>query len=220
MSKAVWFIRHGESVSNANLPTVHPAASELTEKGLREAEYVVQAFTTKPDLIVVSPFIRALQTAVPTINHFDPVKVAEWPIEEFSYLHPERYNGTTGVDRRPAANAYWDRMNPLEKEGGEGDSFADMMARVQAMETQLWQAPEQFIVLFSHGLFLRAFLWMHFVGFQKPTPEMMQRFLLFVRSVRMPNCSILKAQFAGNGGILFNPFDTAHIPKKRDLINE
>ncbi|MCP4420417.1 MAG: histidine phosphatase family protein [Chloroflexi bacterium] len=199
-------------MSNANLPTTHPAASELTAKGHREADYVVQAFSAKPDLIVVSPYIRARQTAVPTINHFKPIKVAEWGIEEFSYLHPDKYNGTTGNDRRPAAQAYWNRMDPLENEGGEGESFASLLARVQVMENQLWQASEQFVVLFSHGLFLRAFLWMTLSGICKATPETMERYLSFSRGFSMPNGSILKTQFGENGRIQFSPFDTDHIP--------
>lgn len=220
MTKDVWFIRHGESVSNANLPTTHPAASELTGKGHREAGYVVQAFTKKPDLIVVSPYIRARQTAVPTINRFDPVPVAEWPIEEFSYLHPEKYNGTTGNDRWPDARAYWERMDPLEKEGGEAESFTEMLKRVRAMEDNLWQTSESFIALFSHGLFLRAFLWMTLTGYREATPATMERYLNFSRSIPMPNASILKTRFEPDGRILFSPFDTSHIPEELGLVDE
>lgn len=220
MSKEVWFIRHGESVSNANLPTTHPATSELTEKGEREADYVAQAFTRKPDLIVVSPYIRARQTAVPTISRFDPINVVEWPIEEFSYLHPDKYNGTTGSDRWPEAVAYWQRMDPLENEGGEGESFAQLLARVQAMEAELWQTSESFIALFSHGLFLRAFLWMILTGYREATAKTMERYLNFVRGLSMPNGSILKTRFEADGRILFSPFDTAHIPEKLGLVDE
>lgn len=220
MSKEVWFIRHGESVSNANLPTRHPAESELTEKGHREAAYIAQAFTCKPDLIVVSPFIRARQTAVPTINRFHPVPVAEWPIFEFSYLHPEKYNGTTGDQRWPDAMAYWDRMDPQEKEGGAGESFAEMLVRVQAMETTLQAAPESFIAVFSHGLFLRAFLWMCLTGLREPTNRAMERYLLFSRGITMPNGSILKVRFEPDGRLFFSPFDTAHLPERLGLVDE
>lgn len=220
MTKEVWFIRHGESVSNANLPTTHPAASELTRKGHREAEYVAQAFTRKPDLIVVSPFIRARQTAVPTINRFDPIPVAEWPVHEFSYLHPDRYNGTTGHDRWPTAQAYWERMDPLENEGGDGESFAEMLARVRAMEAQVAEASVSFIAVFSHGLFLRAYLWMCLSGFRDATPQTMERYLNFSRGIPMPNASILKARFEANGRILLSPFDTSHIPETLGLVDE
>lgn len=220
MSKEVWFIRHGESVSNANLPTTHPAASELTEKGHREAEHVAQAFTHKPDLIVVSPYIRARQTAVPTINRFDPVNVTEWPIHEFSYLHPERYKGTTGHDRWPEAKAYWERMNPLEKEGNEGESFTELLVRVLAMEEQLRQTPEEFIAIFSHGLFLRAFLWVMLTGIREATNRAMEKYLFFSRGISMPNGSILKTRFESDGRILFSPFDTTHLPEKLGMVDE
>ncbi len=220
MSKEVWFIRHGESVSNANLPTTHPAASELTEKGQREAEYVSQAFTRKPALIVVSPYIRARQTAVPTINRFNPVNVTEWPIHEFSYLHPERYKGTTGQERWPEAKAYWERMDPLEKEGDAGESFAELLERVLAMEEQLRQQQAPFIAIFSHGLFLRAFLWMTLTGIREATNRAMERYLFFSRGISMPNGSILKTRFEADGRILFSPFDTAHLPEKLGLVDE
>lgn len=220
MTKEVWFIRHGESVSNANLPTKHPAASELTEKGHREAEYVAQAFDKRPDLIVVSPYIRARQTAVPTINRFDPVQVDEWAVEEFSYLHPAKYNGTTGSQRWPDARAYWERMDPLENEGGMGESFAQLLERAQAMETRLWQTPEPFVAVFSHGLFLRAFLWMTLTGYREATQAAMERYLNFSRGISMPNASILKTWFEGNGRIRFSPFDTTHIPEKLGLVDE
>ncbi|WP_420641254.1 histidine phosphatase family protein [Candidatus Leptofilum sp.] len=220
MSKEVWFIRHGESVSNANLPTTHPAASELTAKGHREAEYVAQAFTRKPDLIVVSPYIRARQTAVPTINRFNPIPVAEWPIHEFSYLHPDRYDGTTGEQRWPAARDYWHRMDPLEKEDGEGESFIEMMTRVREMDEQISNASESFIAMFSHGLFLRAYLWMHLSGFREANSHTMERYLNFSRGLAMPNASILKTRFEADGRILLSPFDTNHIPEKLGLVDE
>ncbi len=220
MNKEVWFIRHGESVSNANLPTTHPAASELTEKGHREAAYVAQAFTHKPDLIVVSPYIRARQTAVPTINRFNPVNVTEWPIHEFSYLHPARYKGTTGNQRWPEAKAYWERMDPLEKEGNEGESFAELLDRVLAMEARLQQTSEQFIAIFSHGLFLRAFLWMILTNLRDASQRSMEKYLHFSRGIAMPNGSILKTRFERDGRILFSPFDTAHLPEKLGVVDE
>ncbi|GJM41401.1 MAG: phosphoglycerate kinase [Ardenticatenaceae bacterium] len=220
MSKEVWLIRHGESISNANLPTTHPAASELTKKGHRESEYVAKAFTRKPDLIVVSPYIRARQTAVPTINRFDPISVAEWPVHEFSYLHPKYYSGTTGDQRWPKARDYWQRMDPLENEGGEGESFVEMLVRVREMEAQIAKTTESFIALFSHGLFLRAFLWMVLSGFREANSHTMERYLNFSRGLAMPNASILKTRFEADGRILFSPFDTSHIPEKLGLVDE
>ena len=57
--RRVWLIRHGQSESNAGLPTNGPAASPLTELGHRQAERVAEQFTGPPALIVSSPFLRA-----------------------------------------------------------------------------------------------------------------------------------------------------------------
>lgn len=207
----VWFIRHGESISNANLPTTHPAESELTPTGETQAQQIVQAFSRKPDLIVVSPFVRARQTAVPTIEHFHPVAVTEWPIYEFTYLHPERYAGTTGEQRTPSAMAYWQRNNPFEKEEGEGESFAELLQRVQQMVQLIRKETADFIAIFGHGLFLRAFLWMQLTGIHEASADAMRRYAFFVRSVAMPNGSILKTHIDEVPILLQAGFDISHL---------
>ena len=141
-------------------------------------------------------------------------------LHEFSYLHPERYNGTTGHDRWPEAKAFWERMDPLEKEGNEGESFTELLARVEAMEEQLRQASEEFIAIFSHGLFLRAFLWMALTGFRDATKRSMEKYLFFSRGISMPNGSILKTRFEPDGRLFFAPFDTAHLPEALGLVDE
>ncbi|MCP4358196.1 MAG: histidine phosphatase family protein [Chloroflexi bacterium] len=211
MSK-VWFIRHGESVSNANLPTTHPADSALTPRGHREAVFVAQAFTKPPDLIVVSPYIRALETAVPTQKRFPKVPVQKWNVYEYTYLHPERYNGTTGHDRGPLAQAYWQRSNPFEKEMGEGESFAELLKRVKAAKEKLEQQPNEFIAVFSHGLFLRALLWTLIIGRSEPTAEMMNRYKNFAWGVWLPNGAIWEVNFVGNGRVHFTGFNISHLP--------
>jgi probable phosphoglycerate mutase len=207
----VWFIRHGQSISNANLVTKDPVLSELTPKGHEEAKQLVKAFDEKPDLIVVSPYVRARQTAVSTINHFNPIPVEEWPVHEFTYLHPERYNGTRGSDRGPIAKAYWQRNDPLEKEGGGGESFAELMQRLESLMERLHQHPADFIVIFSHGLFLRGLTWMLLSGISEPTENAMQRYSNFVQSVRMPNGAILKATFNGSHPVPIAGYDVGHI---------
>ncbi|MCP5097765.1 MAG: histidine phosphatase family protein [Chloroflexi bacterium] len=207
----VWFIRHGESESNANLITKHPKITELTPKGYQDAERVVAAFTEKPDLIVVSPYVRARQTAVPIINHFSPITVEEWPVYEFTYLHPERYNGTRGSDRSDVAQAYWERNDPHEHEDGGGESFVELMTRTLALIERLQTHPAQFIAIFSHGLFLRALEWILLTGITVPTKQAMQRYWHFIHAVRMPNGAILKMTFNGNTPIRFAGFDTVHM---------
>jgi broad specificity phosphatase PhoE len=88
------FIRHGQSTGNAGVPCTDLATIELTEKGWNQARQVAMEWTEKPSLIVTSPFLRTQQTAAPTIERFPDVPVQVWPIEEFTYLQPSRWNGT------------------------------------------------------------------------------------------------------------------------------
>ncbi|PIE81552.1 MAG: histidine phosphatase family protein [Chloroflexi bacterium] len=207
----VWFIRHGESESNANLRTTHPAQSALTPVGRDEAELVVPQIETPPDLIVVSSYLRARQTAVPLIEKFPDTPMETWPVHEFTYLHPLEYKETTGAERWGVAKVYWEENEPQVKHRGEGESFAELMARVEALKMRLAQHPAQFIVVFSHGLFLRALLHVNIVGHSEPTPEMMERYRHFIWSVHMPNCAILKTTVAENGRFTFSGYDTTHL---------
>ena len=207
----VWFIRHGESVSNANLPTGDPAESSLTEKGFAEADQIVKAFVNEPGLIVVSSYLRARQTAVPTINHFPYVPQEEWPVHEFTYLNPVRYHGTTGDERRPFALAYWERNDPHENEGDAGESFAELLGRVEQTVTRLRQNPAKFIVVFSHGLFLRALVWSLLTGIVDATPKTMQRYSHFTQAAQIPNGAIIKGHFPAAGPIFISNFDTTHM---------
>ncbi len=59
-----WLIRHAECKSSGiwNAPM-----ESLTEKGKEQAKLLAEEITLKPDLIVVSPFTRSQETAVPII---------------------------------------------------------------------------------------------------------------------------------------------------------
>lgn len=209
--RRVWFIRHGESESNANLRTTHPAESALTPKGVLEAEAVAGSLDEKPSLIVCSPYLRARQTAEPTIRRFEPVPQENWPVYEFTYLDPARYQGTTGRERRPYAVAYWERNDPSYKEGGVGESFVELMDRIRDTRTRLEAREDDFILVFSHGLFLRALLWSLMARCEEATPETMQQYYRFIWSIWMPNGAILKSEFRDGGEIFFSRFQVDHV---------
>ena len=208
-----WFIRHGESISNANLPTTHPAATELTPRGEREAEHIALAFRESPGLIVVSPFARARQTAAPTINRFPHVPVAEWPVHEFTWLHPARYKGWTTLDREPYSRAYWQRNDPWEQEMGGGESFAAFWQRVLAIRQRLQTHDVPFTAVFSHNFFLRGLLYTLLTGEKEVTPDLMRRFRLVMRGIEMPNGAIWEVTVADDGRITFTGFHSGHMPE-------
>jgi len=211
----IWFIRHGESTSNANLPTTHPAQTELTAVGEQESRDIANAITPKPDLIVSSSFARAQQTAAPAIARFYPIAQEEWAVHEFTYLAPDRYAGTTLADRRPFAREYWARNQPFYKDGDVGESFAELMERVADTIARCHRYSADFIVVFTHGLYLRALFWSLLTGAAEATPDAMQRYSFFVRGVSIPNASILKTEFDGNGRVrLTAGFDTSHLQER------
>jgi broad specificity phosphatase PhoE len=93
----VWLIRHGQSESNAGLPSADWRAIPLTELGQRQAEHVAGVFADPPRLIVASPYLRARLTAQPTIDRYPGAAFEDWPVQEFSYL------GRTGSGPTPGS---------------------------------------------------------------------------------------------------------------------
>ena len=86
----VWLIRHGQSESNAGLPSADWRGIPLTELGHQQAERIAEVFADPPKLIVSSPYLRAQQTAQPTIARYPGAACEEWPVQEFSYLADPR----------------------------------------------------------------------------------------------------------------------------------
>ena len=102
----VYLIRHAESVSNAGERTASHGGAELSSEGRRQAEALTARIGFRPDLIVVSPFVRTRQTAEPLRQKYPDVPVEEWPVQEFSFLDADRCADTTQEERRPLAEAY------------------------------------------------------------------------------------------------------------------
>jgi broad specificity phosphatase PhoE len=201
-----WLIRHGESSSNAGQPTDHPSTIPLTDRGRAQAERVVRAFDRAPDLFVVSPYHRTRETAAPTLRAFPGVEVVEWPLQEFTYVAPPRYKGTTVEERRVFVREYWRRGDPDFRDEGGGESFRDLVGRVEQARDLItgWhrENPGRFLAVFSHGQFIRAFTWWHLRGSREIDSRAMTEFLGFLRGVVVPNCGIVQVESVGEGLLL------------------
>ncbi|MBF2049383.1 MAG: histidine phosphatase family protein [Leptolyngbya sp. IPPAS B-1204] len=209
----VWFIRHGESEANAGLPTTNPATTPLTERGHHQAQQVALAFAQAPSLIVTSPYRRTQQTAQPTRERFPDAAHLEWQVQEFTYLAPKRYQNTTVDERRPISDAYWQQGNPLYVDGEGAESFADLMQRVQDVQAKLRQlatAGPKFVVVFSHGRFMRAVLWAILTHSTEVSAKRMRQFYGFIGSFSVPNGSILKLHLH-DSEIWFSGIHTSHL---------
>jgi broad specificity phosphatase PhoE len=65
MSKALYFIRHCESVSNAGGMTMEHGSIPLSGRGKHQAQIVAETLDVKPSQVLVSELIRTQQTAQP-----------------------------------------------------------------------------------------------------------------------------------------------------------
>jgi broad specificity phosphatase PhoE len=154
----VVFIRHGESTGNIGIPCPDVSGVELTELGRQQARQLAESWVDAPELIVVSPFLRTRQTAQPTCDRFPTVPVREWAIEEFTYLEPSRWNGTTYSERLLSIEAYWKSTDPEYRDGPGAESFATLLRRADAALERLRAFTGQVnrVFLFSHGQFTQA----------------------------------------------------------------
>lgn len=185
--KTITLIRHAESLANAGLPTLAPAGIALTENGRRQAADFAAVLTEAPDLIVCSPFERARATARFSAQRFVQVPVQEWPVEEFTYLDPSRFIGTTQAQRKPQADAYWQRADAAFIDGPGAESFAHLIARAERMLQRLSTLDADHVLVFSHGQFIRAVLWWLEYGQRATEPDLMRRFRASELADPLPN---------------------------------
>ncbi len=150
-------IRHGQSTGNLGMPSDDLSRIALTDLGHAQARRVAAEWTETPTLIVTSPYLRTRQTAAPTIERFPQVPVEVWPIEEFTYLQPARWNGSSSAERLPYVEAYWRTADPDYCDGEGAESFAALQRRAEAALTRLAALPDDALVyVFSHGQFIQA----------------------------------------------------------------
>jgi broad specificity phosphatase PhoE len=187
-----WLIRHGQSESNAGMPTEGPGTAPLTQLGRTQAVQVAAAFAEPPALIVSSTFERARDTARPTRERFPDVPYEEWPVQEFTFLGSLHGPGSTNEQRRPAALAYWERCDPEYVSGGDGESFKHLVTRTVDLRERLAARPRGLVAVFTHGLYARALMWSLSTGITDPDAEAMASFRHFLSVWTIPNGAIVE----------------------------
>lgn len=209
--KKIWFIRHGESASNAGEVTNDPHSTPLTEVGQQQAQIVAQTFAEPPKLIVTSPYVRTHQTAAPLRERFPEAAHEEWQVEELGYITPEKYAGTTGKDRVPWIYAFMTNTDPDFVDGEGAESFNDMLNRVAVMREKLLESEAQSIAVFTHGAYLRIFLWQWLLGAPRAA-EHKGNFGPFLMSVSVPNCCIIEGRL-DKGNLFLGQISVDHLPQ-------
>src|SRR3546814_4184651 len=80
-----------------------------------------------------------------------------WPIEEFTYLQPARWNGTGSAERMPHLERYWREADPDYCDGEGAESFSTLLRRCEAALTRLAAMPAGSLAyVFGHGQFIQA----------------------------------------------------------------
>ncbi len=195
MPKKVLFIRHAESESNAGGRSSDPATIPLSKQGVAQAEELALSFFDSPSLVVTSRFIRTKQTALPILKRFKGVSQEEWDIHEFSYLLPAKCKDTTGLERLPMVQAYWNRCDPFYCDGEGAESFSDFINRAHQAIDKLKRLDNRHVAVFSHEQFIKAVLWL-IGGDRSPLDsEKMKSFRQVLITDRIPNCGKVEIAF-------------------------
>lgn len=174
--KTIYFVRHGESESNATKVMRGPEA-ELTEKGVQQAERVATRFRTiEHNLVVSSAYPRALNTAraIAKVNGREPI-VCDYISER---IHPRVFIGKSVDDseKRGVEHvelSHWSRGQDYKY--SDEETFSDLHQR--AARAQVWfdERHEERIVAVTHGTFLRFFQAYLLFG-DALTPDIFVRF--------------------------------------------
>lgn len=206
----IWWIRHGESDSNAGARTASAAAPVLTEKGWIEARSTAVLFSEPPARVITSSFIRTKQTALPLLERFPNIPQEEWPVQELVELSALNRNNTTPEEREPKVNAYWEAADPEYCDGEGAESFRALLERVDGVLERMRRLEDGLTVIFSHGLFMRALLWQMWRGSDEVSNKSMRAFIYFFLSIQLPNCAIVRMRLE-DGRWYISPADISHL---------
>lgn len=186
-----WLIRHGQSSINAGRPSVAGGDVCLTELGVEQAAAVAHRVDRPPDLLIMSPLVRARATADLIRAQWPTTPYEIWPIQELNYLSPARCGGTTAATRRPMIDAYWQRCDPDYLDGPDAESFSDFLHRVRQFHERLVALDCRFVVAVGHGQFFRAYTIAMATGFAA-SPEWMAHYRRSETANPLANCEVVE----------------------------
>lgn len=186
----IWLIRHGESTTNIGLTDGKPEHAVLTSKGHQQANELLLKFDATPDLIITSPLIRTHETARPILQKWPAVSVEVWPIQEFLYIDPVKYQQLNKEQRLATINNYWQSCDTLFCDSERVESFMSFVNRLKNFHQQLLEKTG-FVVVIGHGQFLKAYQLGLEMGFNA-NRNWMQNFRTTETAQPMLNCEIVK----------------------------
>lgn len=155
-----FFLRHGESVSNASADVValpEPEGDRLSELGARQARAAAELIAERLQIerIVCSPMRRARETAAPIaeLTGLEP-EIWEWVHE---LREPSGYAELPAEEqqRQRWSNRMVAHADDPDHAPGDGESFAGLLGRVRRTQDRLLADGVDRTLLVGHGIFLR-----------------------------------------------------------------
>ena len=174
----ILFIRHGESEAHIGKAATHIEEVGLTLSGKKQAQDIACEFVHAPNLIIVSPYLRAWETAVPTMQRFSDTPHTIWQdVREFTYLGKLAGQCLTKQERKRKVDAYW-KLHKPEYKNGNGESFSQFIWRAREVSRRLRDERDGFIVVFTHEQFIRSVqcVLLEWIENTEVTEDQMQRF--------------------------------------------
>lgn len=193
----VWFIRHGETEAQIGKAAAHTEEIRLTALGKRQAADIAHRLPFSPTLIISSPYLRAWETASPTLQRFPGIPHELWQVQEFTYLGSLAGIYSTKQERRKRVEAYWKQCDPSYKDGNS-ESFVEFIQRARNSIEKL-KLMNGFVTIFTHEQFIRAIQGL-LHGWMEDTPEHMARFRQRLLDEPLPYGYILEMPVRPNKG--------------------
>ena len=184
----IYCVRHGQSTANAGGVTMEHAAIPLSRLGMAQAKALAALLEQEPSRVLVSSYVRALQTAAPYSVRVRRQAEVHPLLHEFSALDADHLQGMLGAQRRPLSDAYWAAADPLLRAGPKAETFAEFSARVDAFVVELASLPDR-SVLVGHGIWFGLLFW-KLLGFTADDSMGMRAFRRFQARLPMSNCAI------------------------------
>lgn len=127
--KKIILIRHAESKTNTGKLFLDKDIIRLSEKGRRES-FGLSERITKPDRLILSKYIRTIETAEPIYDKFPETEVHLWyDLHEFDYINPKNLIDLDCDDRKNIEQNYWQKLDPFIKNDIGRENFKEFVDR-------------------------------------------------------------------------------------------
>jgi len=208
MARYIYFVRHGQSESNAEKILRGPE-TPLTEKGREQAKLLGERFKTIPvDIIITSTFPRAIETGEivaretgrPIIENLDILVEYDHPPEVFGL--PWNNEQRLHVNKQTAEKFLTGERFSTE------ETFEELLERAKKTITYLQSRSEEHILVVSHGKFIQFLVGFVCFG-ELLSPELFQK---INQRLIASNTGITRMEVIDDGSLVVRQWnDIAHL---------